>query len=96
MCDERTYPPTLNRDGEVADLLRALAGLDKLPWATIFASVLLMIVAIVGGMVVFTEALNFDTYAKALSDLAVGLGLVAVGRGITKAGAHVGKDAVSR
>jgi hypothetical protein len=42
------------------------------------------------------EALNFDTYVKALSDLAVGLGLVAVGRGITKAGAHVGKDDVSR
>ena len=70
---------------------------DKLPWTTIFAGIILILVAVVGGIVVLAgDSLAFEDYVKALSDLAVGVGLVAVGRGINKAGAHIGKDEESR
>lgn len=90
--------PPATPEGPLVGVLKGLAGLDKLPWATIFAGIVLVLVAVVGGVIVIfgDDALSFDTYVKALSDLAIGLGLVAVGRGITKAGAHVGKDPQSR
>ena len=70
---------------------------DKLPWTTIFAGIIVVIVAVVGGgVLLFGEGLTFEGYVKMLSDVAVGVGLVAVGRGINKAGAHIGKDAESR
>jgi hypothetical protein len=82
----------------IVDQHREVLMKDTLPWATIFAGVVLLIVAGVGGAVVIINpaTLAFDDYVKALSDLAVGVGLVAVGRGITKAGAHIGKDPDNR
>ena len=72
-------------------------GLDKLPWATIFAGIIVVIVAVVGGISVLTDgSLTFPDYVEALADVAVGVGLVAVGRGINKAGAHIGQDSKSR
>lgn len=72
--------------------------LDKLPWATIAAAAIVLVVALIGGIVVIAnpDTLPFGDYVDALSDLAVGVGLVAVGRGVTKAGKHIGKDDVSR
>jgi hypothetical protein len=70
---------------------------DKAPWATIFVGIVLVVVAGVGGIVVIAgDGLTFSDYVKALSDLAVGLGLVAIGRGVTKAGAHISQDPESR
>jgi len=61
---------------------------EKVPWATISAGLIVVIAAIVGGVVVIVgeSSLNFSDYVDALSKLAVGVGLVAVGRGINKAG----------
>jgi len=72
--------------------------LDKLPWATVLAGVIVLFVAVVGAVLLFRgdSGLSFSDYVKALSDLAVGVGLVAVGRGITKAGKHVAKDDTNR
>ncbi len=71
--------------------------LDKLPWGTIFGGLIVTIVAVVGGLVVvFGDGLNFETYVRALGDVAVGVGLVAIGRGVTKAGAHISHDPHSR
>jgi hypothetical protein len=74
------------------------SGLDKLPWGTIIGGVIVLIVAVIGGIVTIVEptTLSFSDYVSSLSDLAVGVGLVAVGRGVTKAGKHVAKDNVSR
>jgi hypothetical protein len=65
-----------------------MQALDKLPWATMFAGVIVIIVAAVGGYQVYANHLTFKAYTDSLSSLAVGVGLVAVGRGITKAGKH--------
>jgi len=66
--------------------------MEQLPWATLFAGLLLVIVAVVGGVIVIVEpsTLSFGDYSNDLSKLAVGIGLVAVGRGVTAAGKHVG------
>jgi len=57
-----------------------------------------LFVAVVGVVLLLRgeAGLSFSDYIKALSDLAIGVGLVAVGRGITKAGKHVAKDDASR
>jgi type III secretory pathway component EscV len=75
-----------------------MEGLDKLPWGTILGGIIVVIVAGVGGAVTIIkpETLSFSAYVSSLSDLAVGVGLVTVGRGVTKAGKHIGKDDVSR
>ncbi len=72
--------------------------LDKLPWATIVGGIIVIIVALVGGAIALfdSDTLSFKDYVDSLSDLAVGVGLVAVGRGVTKAGKHIAKDDVSR
>jgi len=74
------------------------SGLDKLPWATLIGGIIVLIVAVIGGIITIVnpETLSFSDYVSSLSDLAVGVGLVAVGRGVTKAGKHIGKDDVSR
>jgi flagellar biosynthesis component FlhA len=71
---------------------------DKLPWGTILTAMIVAIVAVVGGIVVIVheETLSFENYVQSLSDLAVGVGLVTVGRGVAKAGKHIGRDDVSR
>jgi hypothetical protein len=69
-----------------------LAGLDKLPWATIFGGLIVVIAALGGLIALAGEDLTFEQYVGSLTDLAVGVGLVAVGRGITKAGKHIGKS----
>jgi dipeptide/tripeptide permease len=62
--------------------------LDKLPWATILGGLIVFVAAVVGAVVVIVgkSSLNFQDYVNALSKLAVGVGLVAVGRGIHKSG----------
>jgi hypothetical protein len=71
---------------------------DKLPWGTILGGIIVLIVAGIGGVITIAEpeTLSFSDYVSSLSDLAIGVGLVAVGRGVTKAGKHIGKDDVSR
>lgn len=71
---------------------------DKLPWGTLIGGLIVLIVAGIGGAVVLIEpkTLSFGEYVSSLSDLAVGVGLVAVGRGVTKAGKHIAKDDISR
>ena len=62
---------------------------DKLPWATILAGAIVIIVAVVGGINVLAgNSLTFPKYVDELTKLSVGVGLVAVGRGINKAGKH--------
>lgn len=72
--------------------------LDKLPWGTLIGGAIVIIVAVVGGFITafHADTLSFKDYVSSLSDLAIGVGLVAVGRGVTKAGKHIGKDEVSR
>jgi hypothetical protein len=71
---------------------------DKLPWGTMLGGLIVLLVAGVGGVIVigWPETLSFQEYVNALSDLAVGVGLVTVGRGVAKAGKHVAKDDASR
>lgn len=75
-----------------------MENLDKLPWATLLGALIVVIVALVGGIVTIAKpaTLPFKDYVDALSDLAVGVGLVAVGRGVTKAGKHISNDGSSR
>ena len=71
--------------------------LEKLPWGTILGGTIVLLVTVLGGgLVLFTDELEWKDYIQSLSDVAVGVGLVAVGRGVTKAGKHVAKDDVSR
>jgi hypothetical protein len=74
------------------------SALDKLPWGTILGGLIVLVVAGVGGVITIIEpsTLSFSDYVSALADLAVGVGLVTVGRGVTKAGKHIAKDNVSR
>lgn len=62
--------------------------MEHVPWATISAGLIVVIAAVAGGVVVIVgkSSLNFSDYVDALSKLAVGVGLVAVGRGINKQG----------
>lgn len=71
---------------------------DKLPWGTILGGIIVIIVAVVGGGIAYfePETLTFKDYVSTLSDLAIGVGLVTVGRGVSKAGKHIAKDNVSR
>jgi choline-glycine betaine transporter len=79
---------------QISSTLRKELGMEQLPWATLFAGLLLIIVAVIGGVVVIVEpkTLSFGDYSNDLSKLAVGIGLVAVGRGVTAAGKHIGKN----
>lgn len=72
----------------IEGLVEIADALDKLPWATIFGGLIVLIAAGVGALVVVVgkSSLNFDSYVDDLSKLAVGVGLVAVGRGIHKQG----------
>jgi hypothetical protein len=69
-------------------LVKLANALDKLPWVTILAGLIVVIAAVVGGaaVIIGKSSLNFDSYVNDLSKLAIGVGLVAVGRGIHKAG----------
>lgn len=71
---------------------------DKLPWGTLLGGAIVLIVAGIGGAITIIEpsTLSFSDYVSSLSDLAVGVGLVTVGRGVGKAGKHIAKDNVSR
>ena len=66
--------------------------IDKLPWATWSAGLLLLIVAGVGAAITIIEpkTLSFADYCKDVATLAVGVGLVAVGRGANSAGKQSG------
>jgi hypothetical protein len=65
----------------------------KVPWATVFGGLIVFVAAIVGGVVVIvgSSSLNFAGYIDSLSKLAVGVGLVAVGRGVHSAGKELKK-----
>lgn len=78
--------------------LNVFKGLDKLPWGTIFGGLIVLIVAVVGGFITafHDETLPFEEYVSSLGELAVGVGLVTVGRGVTKAAKHSAADDVSR
>jgi hypothetical protein len=93
----RQYPLKVALEGCVSAQPSFCAS-DKLPWGTIIGGIIVLIVALIGGIVTIVEpkTLSFSDYVSSLSDLAVGVGLVAVGRGVTKAGKHVAKDNVSR
>jgi|GEM_PF-1866400 len=71
---------------------------DKLPWGTLLGGLIVVIVAVIGGVITIVEpsTLSFSDYVSSLGDLAVGVGLVTVGRGVGKAGKHIAKDDVSR
>jgi type III secretory pathway component EscV len=79
---EQKPKSTLERWVELANAL------DQFPWATILGGLIVLIAAILGGILVAlgNSSLNFDSYVNDLSKLAVGVGLVAVGRGIHKQG----------
>ena len=78
--------------------LEKFKGLDELPWGTIFGGAIVLIVALAGGIVTIfnSETLPFSDYVSSLGELAIGVGLVTVGRGVTKASKHVAKDEISR
>jgi flagellar biosynthesis component FlhA len=52
--------------------------------ATVLVAVLVVIVAVVGGVVVIVhpDTLSFKQYVDALSKLAIGVGVLGVGRGL--------------
>jgi type III secretory pathway component EscV len=72
----------------IENLVELANALDKFPWATILGGLIVLIAAVLGGVLVAIgkSSLNFDSYVSDLSKLAVGVGLVAVGRGINKHG----------
>jgi hypothetical protein len=74
--------------------MKKIEWLDQAPWATWFAGAILLIVAGVGAAITIIEpkTLSFAEYSKDLANLAVGVGLVAVGRGVTSAGKQIGKE----
>jgi type III secretory pathway component EscV len=74
--------------GKIESLVKLADALDKLPWGTILGGLIVVIAALVGGIIVVVgkSSLNFDSYVDDLSKLAIGVGLVAVGRGIHKLG----------
>lgn len=57
---------------------------DEKPWMTICVVFIVVIVAIVGGVVVIVDSssLSFQEYVTLLTGLAVGSGLLGIGRGI--------------
>lgn len=57
---------------------------DERPWMTICVVAIVLIVTIVGGIVVITnpQTLSFDQYVTVLTGLAIGSGLLGIGRGI--------------
>lgn len=71
---------------------------DKLPWGTILGGLIVLIGAGIGGAITIIEpeTLSFSDYVSSLGELAIGVGLVTVGRGAAKAGKHIAKDDVSR
>ncbi|MGN6557056.1 MAG: hypothetical protein ACTHLH_03490 [Solirubrobacterales bacterium] len=72
----------------IESIVELADALDKLPWGTILGGLIVLIAAILGGVLVAIghSSLNFDSYVNDLSKLAIGVGLVAVGRGIHKQG----------
>jgi hypothetical protein len=64
---------------------------DRAPWMTIAILVIAIIIVIVGGVAVITGHLTFETYLNDLEKFSIGVGLVAVGRGIHKSGARIGR-----
>jgi hypothetical protein len=67
---------------------KLLTALGTVSWATVFGGLIVTIAAVAGGVVVIVgkSSLDFSEYVNDLSKLAVGVGLVAVGRGIHNAG----------
>lgn len=62
--------------------------MNELPIATYIIAGLCGIVAVVGGVVTITapETLSFKEYLDAVSAFAIGVGILAVGRGINNRG----------
>ena len=56
--------------------------------ATVLVACIVVLVAGVGGVIVIVhpETLSFSDYADKLKDLAIGVGILGVGRGIASAG----------
>lgn len=65
----------------------ALALLERTPVATILIAIIALIAAVAGAVVTITEPsqLSFAAYLDDLTKLAVGVGLLGVGRGATSA-----------
>lgn len=61
---------------------------DKFPWMTFLILILALIIVAVGGAVVIMGNLTFETYLDDLEKFAIGIGLVAVGRGVQKSVIH--------
>lgn len=59
---------------------------DTFPWMTFLTVVIALVIVAVGGIVVILGNLTFDEYLNDLTKFAVGVGLVAVGRGIKQHG----------
>lgn len=62
--------------------------MDTTNIATLMVGIVVIIVAGIGGIVTIVEptTLNFASYVDALEKLIVGVGLLAVGRGVASAG----------
>lgn len=56
--------------------------LARVPVATICLALAFVIVVVVGGVKVIDSDLSYITYAKQVALLAVGLGLLGIGRGL--------------
>ena len=56
--------------------------LKTLPVATLCLAVAFVLVVVVGGIKVLDDSLGYVTYAKQVAILAVGLGLLGIGRGL--------------
>jgi hypothetical protein len=87
-ASEGTSTPGDKQTGKLDSLVKLADALDKLPWGTMLGGLIVLIAALVGGVLVAIgkSSLNFDSYVNDLSKLAIGVGLVAVGRGIHKVG----------
>jgi 4-amino-4-deoxy-L-arabinose transferase-like glycosyltransferase len=88
MPNPQPHQPPKSEHTAIDKWVKLADALDKLPWATILGGLIVLIAAVLGGVLVAigNSSLNFDSYVNDLSKLAVGVGLVAVGRGIHKHG----------
>lgn len=59
---------------------------DNVPWMTITILVIAIIIVGIGGVAVILNNLTFEMYLNDLEKFAIGVGVVAVGRGIRKGG----------
>lgn len=59
---------------------------DRTPWMTITILIIAVIIVVIGGIAVLLGHLTFETYLNDLESFAIGVGIVAIGRGIHRGG----------